>query len=358
MMRLAFYAPLKPPDHPTPSGDRAMARGLMTALERTGAEVTLASTLRSRDGSGDTALQASLFAQAEEQIARLIPQGRRERWQAWVSYHNYYKAPDLIGPAVAGALGIPYLQVESTRARKRLAGPWADFTAAAESAADAAAVIFYVTARDAETLRRDAPTGQHLIHLRPFLCRDTLPDAAALSGPMLSVGMMRAGDKLASYRIITETLTLLEGDWALEIAGDGPARAEVAALMAPFGDKVRILGALTEDALQGAYARASLLFWPGVNEAFGLTYLEAQAAGLPVVAQNRPGVRDVLAPGIYPAPGAGAAALAHRLTALLAKPELRQAAGAAARDHIAAHHLLPAAMQCLGRGLFAAGVAA
>ena len=179
MMRLAFYAPLKPPDHPTPSGDRAMARGLMTALERTGAEVTLASTLRSRDGSGDAALQASLFAQAEEQIARLIPQGRRERWQAWVSYHNYYKAPDLIGPAVAAALGIPYLQVESTRARKRLAGPWADFAIAAESAADAAAVIFYVTARDAETLRRDAPTGQHLIHLRPFLCRDTLPTAAA-----------------------------------------------------------------------------------------------------------------------------------------------------------------------------------
>ncbi|WP_328586504.1 glycosyltransferase family 4 protein [Sulfitobacter sp. EhC04] len=356
MIRLAFYAPLKPPDHPTPSGDRAMARGLMMALERTGAEVTLASTLRSRDGSGDTALQASLFAQAEEQIARLIPQGRREGWHAWVSYHNYYKAPDLIGPAVARALGIPYLQVESTRARKRLVGPWAGFATAAEAAADAAAVIFYVTTRDAETLRRDAPSGQHLIHLRPFLCRDTLPEAATLSGPMLSVGMMRVGDKLASYRIIAETLALLEGDWALEIAGDGPARAEVAALMAPFGDKVRFLGALTDDALNDAYARASLLFWPGVNEAFGLTYLEAQAAGLPVVAQDRPGVRDVLAPGTYPAPEAGAAALARRVRELLANPDLRQAARTSARDHIADHHLLPAATQCLRAGLSAAGL--
>ena len=31
-MRLAFYAPLKPPDHPVPSGDRRMAQLLMAAL--------------------------------------------------------------------------------------------------------------------------------------------------------------------------------------------------------------------------------------------------------------------------------------------------------------------------------------
>ncbi len=31
-MRIAFYAPLKPPDHPVPSGDRRMARLLIAAL--------------------------------------------------------------------------------------------------------------------------------------------------------------------------------------------------------------------------------------------------------------------------------------------------------------------------------------
>jgi hypothetical protein len=30
-MRIAFYAPLKPPDHPIASGDRTVARMLLTA---------------------------------------------------------------------------------------------------------------------------------------------------------------------------------------------------------------------------------------------------------------------------------------------------------------------------------------
>ena len=46
MTRVAFYAPLKPPTHPTPSGDREMARNLMAMIARDGAKVTLASDLR------------------------------------------------------------------------------------------------------------------------------------------------------------------------------------------------------------------------------------------------------------------------------------------------------------------------
>ena len=336
MMRLAFYAPLKPPNHPVPSGDRTMAQGLIAALTRMGSAVTLASTLRSRDGAGSRAAQTQIFTDAKAEIDRLIPEGHRQGWQAWITYHNYYKAPDLIGPTVARTLGIPYLQIESTRARKRLAGPWADFATAAEAAADAAAVIFYVTARDGETLHRDAPSQQHLIHLAPFLQRDDLPHASALCGPMLSVGMMRAGDKLASYRIIAETLAYLTGDWALDIAGDGPRRAEVEALMAPFQDQVTFLGALDADRLARHYSTASLLFWPGVNEAFGLVYLEAQAAGLPVVAQDRPGVREILAAGAYPTPQDGPRGLARRLSEMAHSTESRRAASAAARAHLSA----------------------
>ena len=32
--RIAYYAPMKAPTHPTPSGDRAMAQSLMGLLER------------------------------------------------------------------------------------------------------------------------------------------------------------------------------------------------------------------------------------------------------------------------------------------------------------------------------------
>ena len=358
-MQLAFYAPMKPPDHPVPSGDRAMARGLIAALERMGAAVTLASRLRSRDGAGDGAVQADLARAADAEIAGLIPQGRAQGWRGWITYHNYYKVPDLIGPAVARALDIPYLQVESSRARSRLTGPWAAFAAAAEAASDAAAAIFYVTDRDAETLRRDAPEGQRLIRLRPFLMRDDLPPAAAGTGPILSVGMMRAGDKLASYRIIARTLAALPPDsWSIELAGDGPARSEVAALMAPLRGKVRFLGALDATQMAAAYARAGVFFWPGVNEAFGLVFLEAQAAGLAVVAQDRPGLREVLAPGRHPVPEEGVAPLADRLRLLQQSRAARTQAGAQARAHVAAHHLLPQAAETLARGLADAGVTA
>ena len=46
-MRIGFYAPLKAPDHPVPSGDRQMARHLMAALGAAGHGVELVSRLRS-----------------------------------------------------------------------------------------------------------------------------------------------------------------------------------------------------------------------------------------------------------------------------------------------------------------------
>lgn len=349
-MTVAFYAPLKAPDHPVPSGDRAMARALIAALETGGFATQVASGLRIYDGRGDAALQADLTAKAQMEVDRLLASEDAAGWTHWLTYHNYYKAPDLIGPAVCRALGIPYLQVESTRARKRLTGPWASFAAAAEAATDAADAVLYLTARDSQALHRDAPDGQRVIHLHPFLARTDLPALSDQTGPILSVAMMRHGDKLASYQLIAETLQQVTADWQLDIVGDGPARDDVAALMAPFGDRVQLRGMQTGAALDACYAHASLLLWPGVNEAFGLTYLEAQAAGIPVVAQDRDGVRDVVV-GAHPAPEDGPTALARDIDALLSDPAARAAAGATARAQVAAQHLLPAAARTLSQAL-------
>lgn len=354
-MTVAFYAPMKPPGHPVPSGDRTMARAIIAALEQGGAQVAVASTLQTRDGAGDAEAQQQIAAKAQAEVARIT--AAAPDLQAWITYHNYYKAPDLIGPAVARHLRIPYCQIESTRAKKRLTGPWARFAQAAEEAADAARVIFYLTRRDAEALQDHATAHQELIHLRPFLPSTTLPPASTLEGPMLSVGMMRTRDKLDSYALIAETLAALpDNGWHLNIAGDGPARPQVEALMRPFAETITFLGALNAMELGRAYQDASLLFWPGVNEAFGLSYLEAQAHGLPVVAQDRPGVRDVLAPGVYPEPEIGVTPMATRLEALLTGEDLRAEAGARARAYVAENHLLDAAARTLTGGLRAAGV--
>ena len=351
-MTIAFYAPLKAPNHPVPSGDRSVARALLAALRHAGQDTVVASDLRLYDGTGDAELQARLAVDASAEVRRLCALPEAQRWTHWLTYHNYYKAPDLIGPQVSTALNIPYLQVESTRAKKRLTGAWAGFAAAAEAASDAAHTIFYFTRHDAETLRRDAPAGQVLTHLPPFLDRVDLPASSDLSGPLLTVAMMRPGDKLASYTLIADALRLLPDDldWHLDIAGDGSARQDVMHLMAPFGARVSFLGQLDAEALAAHYAHASAFLWPGVNEAFGMVYLEAQGAGVPVIAQNRPGVRDVVA-GALPSTGDGAKALAEKIVALACNPALAREASRDAREKIATSHLLPHAARILGTAI-------
>ncbi|KIC43635.1 glycosyl transferase family 1 [Ruegeria sp. ANG-S4] len=342
MARVAFYAPMKSPDSPKPSGDREMARNLMKAISAQGDQVDLASELRIFDKSGDTSLQDELRQQARIEADRLIRELAPDT-NLWVTYHNYYKAPDLVGPAVCKARGIPYVQLESTRAYSRLDGPWAGFAQAAHDACDAAKVVFYHTANDLITLERERFGDQALVELPPFLPTDKLPKAGSADGPMLTVGMMREGDKLASYRILAESLSQLTGDWSLNIAGDGPARNKVEAMMAPFGGRVQCLGQLDRPALQRLYETSSLLIWPGMNEAYGMVYLEAQAAGLPVAAQDRPGVRDVLMPSDYPTVEAGPEGLARRVQSFLNDNHFRRAQGVLARRYIARRHLMPAA---------------
>jgi glycosyltransferase involved in cell wall biosynthesis len=342
MARVAFYTPMKAPDSPVPSGDREMARNLMQAIGAQGDTVQLASRLRIYDKVGDAKAQGSLRTKADAEAQRLIDDLPPDT-AIWVTYHNYYKAPDLLGPRVCKARNIPYIQLESTRATSRLNGPWAGFAEAAHDACDAAQVIFYHTANDLITLERERYGRQQLVELPPFLPLSDLPPASTCDGPMLTVGMMRQGDKLASYTLLAQTLALLPGDWALNIAGDGPSRPEVETMMAPFGSKVRFLGQCDRDVLQAHYAKASVLVWPGVNEAYGMIYLESQAFGVPVVAQDRPGVRDVLTPSEYPTVEKGPEGLAARLRSLLDDRILRLSLGSKARKRMAERHLMPAA---------------
>ena len=126
-MRIAFYAPMKPPDHHLPSGDRQVGRLLMRALALGGQDVRLASRFRSWEGEGDPGKQAALREEGAREAARLVSAYRAEspeaRPQVWFTYHLYYKAPDWIGPEVAeGPQAIPYLVAEASVAYKRAGG--------------------------------------------------------------------------------------------------------------------------------------------------------------------------------------------------------------------------------------------
>ncbi|MDQ2101619.1 glycosyltransferase family protein [Azospirillum isscasi] len=223
-MRIAFYAPLKSPTHPVPSGDRRMARLLMAALAGAGHEVTLACTLRSWDDGRRPGRAERLAALGARCADRLTARWRDDPPDLWFTYHLYHKAPDWIGPAVSRRFGIPYVAAEASFAAKRAGGPFAAGHRAAEAAIRQAAAVVNLAGHDADGVLPLLGSPDRLVRLRPFL--DTRPFAmAAAERPrhravlaerhglnpdvpwLLAVGMMRSGDKERSYEILAQALS-------------------------------------------------------------------------------------------------------------------------------------------------------
>lgn len=79
----------------------------------------------------------------------------------------------------------------------------------------------------------------------------------------------------------------------LHVVGQGPDHARLQALAGPT---VQFLGRLDDGALAAAYAGARALIFPGLDD-FGITPVEAMAAGTPVVAYHAGGALDYVRPG-------------------------------------------------------------
>lgn len=355
-MRIAFYAPLKPPDHPVPSGDRRMAQLFLAALRGAGHEPALAARLRSFEGPGDALRQERLEALGRKLALRYLRHCRAAPQAApelWFTYHLYHKAPDWLGPTVAAGLGIPYVVAEASFAPKQAAGRWALGHRAAEQAIRQAALVIGLNPADRGCVLPLLRCAAQWVAMTPFLDARSLPVRAgsgAGAPRLIAVAMMRQGDKLASYRVLGDALSRL-GDlpWSLEVVGDGAARPDVERALAPLGNRVRWSGALDADHVARRLAAADLCVWPAVNEAFGMALLEAQAVGLPVVAGLAGGVGEVVASGLtglLVAPG-DPVAFAAAVRELLADRERLAAFGAAARRRVLARHDLAVAARRL-----------
>jgi len=123
------------------------------------------------------------------------------------------------------------------------------------------------------------------------------------------------------------------------IIGDGPEREPLVRLAAELGvaDRIELTGQLpNEEALERARA-ANVFVMPSVDEAFGIVYVEAMAAGLPAIgARGEAGPQEISAAGDglrLVAPG-DVEALAAEIEALVAEPEYAKDLGAAARETV------------------------
>lgn len=279
-----------------------MSRLLIEALSAAGHRVEIVSELRGYAAEPDPLRLDALAAEARTEVARI-----RAGWQAtgtpdlWFTYHSYYKSPDRLGPVLCKEAGIPYVMAETSYSPRRDDGDWLASQRLVVAGVRQAALNLCFTERDRAGLAVAVPQGR-FARLAPFI--DVSRFAASLAveaAPrrLVTVAMMRSGVKFDSYAMLAKALERIrDRDWTLTVIGGGPRLDDVRNLFSAF-EPGRIIwrGELAPDAVSADLAAGGIYVWPGFGEAYGLAYLEAQAAGLPVVAQATAGVPEVVVDG-------------------------------------------------------------
>lgn len=356
-MNVAFYAPLKSPDHPVPSGDRQMARLLMEGLRTAGHDVHVSCRLRSYLADPDPSAFAALAVEARSEVERIAAHWRQSSApDFWFTYHPYYKAPDLIGPALASRFQIPYATAEASYSSRRNEGVWGAAQERVIAAVNLAQVNFCFTGRDRAGLAAAAPHAR-LEMLPPFIDIAPYSDGPTHDNPhrLVTIAMMRNGDKFDSFRMLAEALPqLLDLPWTLSVIGGGTRRDAVVALFNGMAtDRLQWLGQVSSDRVPGLLRPGGIYVWPGFGEAYGLAYLEAQAAGLCAVAQDIAGVPEVVrkdVTGILTQAG-DTRAFAAAIRRLLTNEAERRNMAAAARRFVITERSLAMASHVLGAAL-------
>jgi colanic acid/amylovoran biosynthesis glycosyltransferase len=152
---------------------------------------------------------------------------------------------------------------------------------------------------------------------------------------VLAVGRLVGGKGFALLVDAVHALVARGRDVALTVVGDGPSREHLHAQAARLGlgDRVEWVGALGQDEIREAYARADVFCLPSFAEGVPVVLMEAMAMEVPVVATRIAGIPELIEEGesgllVTPA---RADELADAIGRLVDDPALRARLGAAGR---------------------------
>ncbi len=124
---------------------------------------------------------------------------------------------------------------------------------------------------------------------RPKNAQNHLTKAAQSSRPvqLLSVGSVIPRK---AFHILVEALRSLQSlSWTLTIAGDVTRDANTFAHLQEvigrywLADRIHVLGAISDVALQQLYAQSDVFVLPSLYEGYGMVFAEAMANGLPII---------------------------------------------------------------------------
>lgn len=147
----------------------------------------------------------------------------------------------------------------------------------------------------------------------------------------------RVGDLLEAAALLRPRIPRAR----VRIVGKGPEWEDAVRLHAKLGlgETVTLLGEVSRDRLAEEYVSADIFCLPSVQESFGIVFLEAMAARLPVVACRAAAIPEVVEDGVTGllAPPRDPAGLARALEALAVDPERARALGEAGRRAVPAY---------------------
>jgi len=353
MTTIGYYTPFKPLGFHLPSGDLTIATGLRDFLEGGGHRVLHPSRLRARW----IFWKPWLWPAVVRDRLRALRTLRHARAGLWLTYHAYYKSPDLIGPWVCRRLAIPYVifqGIYSTRRKKNIKTlPGYVLNRQALVRADH---IFSNRKEDMVNLRRLIP-GDRLTYIAPGIDPNAFTFDAGARGELrgcwqipentpvvLSAAMFRPGVKTEGliWTIKACAEICRQGKpLQLVIAGDGKERKTLQALAESLlPGNVRFVGKIPRDRMYRFYSACDIFAFPGIRETLGMVYLEAQACGLPVVAFDNGGIPEVVLDRVtgFLTPLFDLRAFTDAITRILDDATLRRKMGGAAVRHVRTAH--------------------
>jgi glycosyltransferase involved in cell wall biosynthesis len=208
---------------------------------------------------------------------------------------------------------------------------------------DALAHARLVLANSAGTAERARELGAsevRVVHLGADL-PEISPRGAEPRATLVTVGHLVARKRHADVIRAVAALRDRHPGLRYVIVGDGPERAALAGLARELGvaDRVELRGQLPPTEAVTVAGAADAFVLPSVDEAFGVAYVEAMAAGVPAIgSRGEAGPEEIAAAGggILLVPPGEVDALTAQIDGLLADPSLARELGRAARANVEA----------------------
>ncbi|MGB7342234.1 MAG: glycosyltransferase family 4 protein [Phototrophicaceae bacterium] len=334
-------------------GERTVL-SLMPQFKALGHDITLLTLNKRRDSSLTEVLEASGVARIDLDAVRMLDQNAYQRFADLLRSGDF----DIIHPQdqdtiIYGALAHRHLKMPAVMTRHVMDEP----TSTLKETVRARLLLWVakfgfdrvVTVSDAVSRHFHELTGIPMAKIKTVYNGLTLEDFDTQSQRaskrqelgwdaeqpiIVMVAVLRAGK---GHEVLFDAIPKIKAahpEARIKLVGGGELEHDLKAQAEPYMDMIDFMGQRSDVAeILGA---SDMLILPSWSEALPTVLIEAGAAGLPVVATDVGGTREIVSDGEtgYVIPAGDATQLADKICALLDHPIEAQAMGAKAQAYI------------------------